>query len=183
MSRQCPLCICWVSPRAFVMLYTDPLSKVAVWLPVQLFSYSVSALFLSLPCDFFFSSVTVAWIITRGQQITSRVRQQKRQNKWEAAKFLILIRMGEVGENSGKCTDTQASLSYHLQNEKKKMLVTQCIHWIWSLLWSVMTLNCHKGGNVTWTYCLRARQEGRSASPPPWRWVSRDNIRVNEQWC
>lgn len=28
--------------------------------------------------------------------------------------------MGEVGENSGKCTDTQASLSYHLQNEKRK---------------------------------------------------------------
>lgn len=36
------------------MLYTDPLSKVAVRLPVQLFSYSVSASFLSLLCDFFF---------------------------------------------------------------------------------------------------------------------------------
>lgn len=39
------------------MLYTDPLSKVAVWLRVQLFWYSVLALFLSLFCDFFFFSV------------------------------------------------------------------------------------------------------------------------------
>lgn len=35
------------------------------------------------------------------------------------AKILILIMTGEVGKNSDKCTLTQASLSYHLQNEKK----------------------------------------------------------------
>lgn len=80
------------------MLYTDPLSKVAMWLPVQLFSYSVSALFLS-PCVILFLSVTVEQIITGRQQITRRKRQQKRQSKWEAAKILILIRTGEVGNN------------------------------------------------------------------------------------
>lgn len=51
MSRQCPLCICWVSPRASVMLYADPLSKVATRLPIQLFSHLVWVLFLSLLCD------------------------------------------------------------------------------------------------------------------------------------
>lgn len=55
MSRQCPLCICWVSRRAFVMLYADPLPKAAAGLRVQLFCYSLSPLFLSLSlfCDFF----------------------------------------------------------------------------------------------------------------------------------
>lgn len=44
MSRQCPLCICWVSRRAFVMLYADPLPKAAAGLRVQLFCYSLSPL-------------------------------------------------------------------------------------------------------------------------------------------
>lgn len=43
------------------MLYTDPLSKVVVWLPVQLVSYSVWG---SLPWDFLLKSVTVGQIIT-----------------------------------------------------------------------------------------------------------------------
>lgn len=110
MSRQCPLCICWVSPRAFVMLYTDPLSKVAIRLPVQLFSYSGSASFLSLLCDFFYFIFFICdcradyyW----GQQINYRKRQQKRQNKWGPAKILILISMGEVGMNLCKCTTIQ----------------------------------------------------------------------------
>lgn len=64
------------------MLYTDPLSKVAVWLPVQLFWYSVSALFLSLHFIYLFIIIiiifTVAWSITGGQKITPRVRQQNK---------------------------------------------------------------------------------------------------------
>lgn len=139
MSRQCPLCIGWVSPRAFVMLYTDPLSKVVVRLPVQLFSYSGSASFLSLLCDFFFFICDCRADYYRGQQITHRKRQRKRQNKWEAAKILILIRMGEAGKNSCKCTAIQACPSYHLQTENRKKKALD-IQWFWSLLWSVMSL-------------------------------------------
>lgn len=177
MSRQCPLCIGWVSPRAFVMLYTDPLSKVAVRLPVQLFSYSVSASFLSLLCDFFFFffgrggflSVTVGQIITRGQQITHRKRQQKRQNKWKAAKILILIRMGEVGKNSCKCTAIQASLIETHKKAGKEVLLRHrasndsdlcCDQSLMEKVLSTVATGGGgeaSGGNVAWTDGLRGR--------------------------
>lgn len=51
MSRQCPLCIGRVSPRAFVMLYTDLLSKVAARLPSPaVFIFSLASFFISI-CD------------------------------------------------------------------------------------------------------------------------------------
>lgn len=64
--------LAWVSPRASVMLYTDPLSRSACP-AVFIFSFAL----LSLPPVWFFLSVTVGQIITRGQQITPRKRQQK----------------------------------------------------------------------------------------------------------
>lgn len=137
MSRQCPLCIGWVSPRAFVMLYTDPLFKVAMWLPVQLFSYSVLALFLSLLCDFFFICDCRADYYLGATDYPQK-RQQKRQNKLKAAKILILIRMGEVSKNSSECKTIQASLSY-LQTKKKKRKKNACDKHLMTLMWSVMS--------------------------------------------
>lgn len=108
---------------------------------VFIFSFSL----ISLPPVWFvlfcFLSVSVGQIITGGQQITTRKRQQNRQNKWEAAKILILIRMGNEGKNSCKCTTIQGSLSY-LQTEKrkKKLLTHRTIWWHRSVLWSFLSL-------------------------------------------
>lgn len=173
MSRQCPLCLGWVSPRAFVMLYTDPLSKVAMWLPVQLFSYSVSASFLSLLCDFL-KSVTGGQIITRGQQITHR----KRQNKWEAAKILILIRIGEVDFMR---MYNHTSLSELSANRIKKEKRNCSRH-----TWHQMTLIADVISHVTEVESLSRVTTwggGEPASPAPWRLACSANSRVNEEGC
>lgn len=66
----------------------------------------------------------------QGQQITHRNRQQKGQNKWKAAKILILIIMGEVDIYRCNYTCTASELSHSWAKWEI----------VWSLVQSVMSL-------------------------------------------
>lgn len=198
MSRQCPLCIGWVSPRAFVMLYTDPLSKVATRLPspaVFIFSFGL----VSLPpvwfYFFFFFICDCRADYYQGGTDYLHKKTTKRQRKWDTAKILILIMMGEVGIHIVikiyNCTYA-SSVSYPLKTgEKSNAFVTQDI--LWSQFWSIMEVSPDSrgvkgrwggsGSDAAQRGGFRARLEGWSERPPLWRLACGANSRVNEEWC